>query len=421
MTDLVVVADDLTGAMDTGHSFAKRGHETAVVAVPDAPETGVDTSATSVLAVNTDTRYAASAAARNAVERVVKRARDATVYKKVDSTLRGNVAAEVEAALVAADAELALFAPAFPATGRSTVDGIHRVDGDPVTETEYGEDRKGPPSAVLTELFADYGGPVESLPQSVVDAGCERVAAALDDLVASHEQAPIVCCDAASDTALSTISSAAKDFETVYAGSGGLAAHVAVPAPPTAPPETLTVDASAPLAVVGSASEQTLTQLAQLPEDMIAALDASAMLTAEWVPDVSAVIRRIREGKPAVVTAATDEETVRETLAIGRERGLSTTEIQERVATGLATAAAATLDAVHPSGMVLTGGDVAVATLRATNASTVRLTGTAIESGIPVGVVRDGDMIDLGLVTKAGGFGSQETVYECINYFSPLK
>src|SRR5919199_1188096 len=78
-----------------------------------------------------------------------------------DSTLRGHVFAESEAFLDE-DAVL-LFVPAFPAGGRTTVDGLHRVlvDGVPVpaADTEYAADPVFPfRSSRLTEYVAERGG-----------------------------------------------------------------------------------------------------------------------------------------------------------------------------------------------------------------------------------------------------------------------
>lgn len=62
------------------------------------------------------------------------------LYKTVDSTLRGHVALEMEACFRASGRKTLVFAPAFPAAGRTTVGGIQLVDGLPVAESLYGRD-----------------------------------------------------------------------------------------------------------------------------------------------------------------------------------------------------------------------------------------------------------------------------------------
>jgi uncharacterized protein YgbK (DUF1537 family) len=58
----------------------------------------------------------------------------------VDSTLRGHITAELEACFRASGRKTLVFAPAFPAAGRTTVDGIQLVNGIPVSESVYGRD-----------------------------------------------------------------------------------------------------------------------------------------------------------------------------------------------------------------------------------------------------------------------------------------
>src|SRR5919206_4013026 len=101
MLDAAVIADDLTGAADCGIAFAAAGLPTFVaVGVAPAPASA------QVVAVDTDTRRggAADAAERTraaAAQAVAQGAR--VLYKKIDSTLRGHVGAEIAAAARAAE------------------------------------------------------------------------------------------------------------------------------------------------------------------------------------------------------------------------------------------------------------------------------------------------------------------------------
>ncbi|MFC7018788.1 MULTISPECIES: four-carbon acid sugar kinase family protein [Haloarcula] len=411
---VTIVADDLTGTLDTAQGFAVRGHETAVVPVP-ADGHGDATPASPVVGVNTDSRYADAERAAPAVRDVVESVPAETVYKKVDSTLRGNIGAETDAALAASGAPAALVAPAFPEAGRTTEAGRHYVHGTPLDETEYADDEKGASSAAVPALFEGFGRRVEHVPASDVEAGAERVRERLDAAIAAAEHAPVVVCDARDEDDLSTIARAGAERDPLYVGSGGLAKHVHVPDPEAevrAGPEP---GAGAPLGVVGSVSETTLTQLDALPEAAIVELDPSAVLTPG--PAEAAVERaseRLASGRPAVVTAATGEDAVERTVAVGRDRGLSDAEIRERVATGLAATGAAVVRAEAPAGLFYTGGDVAVAGLRALDAAVVELAGEAVETGIPLGWVADGDAAGTRLATKAGGFGERETIVNCL-------
>lgn len=130
-----ILADDLTSAADGATPFVERGMRAVV------SRGRLLTEERTIVAVDSGSR---SVAAWQAVEFVAKLAaqlasRD-VLYKTVDSTLRGHVTAELEAAFKASGRKMLVFAPAFPAAGRTTVRGVQLVDGVPVAETVYGRD-----------------------------------------------------------------------------------------------------------------------------------------------------------------------------------------------------------------------------------------------------------------------------------------
>ncbi|MEG0962256.1 MAG: four-carbon acid sugar kinase family protein [Lachnospiraceae bacterium] len=166
MSFLLIIADDFTGALDTGVQFAARGVPTRVVVNLDVEFT---TSDVKVLVVDTETRHLPAAKAYDVVAKLTERALQAGVsyiYKKTDSALRGNIGAELAAVLKSSGYQYLPFLPAFPQTGRTTCNGIHYIDGVPVTESPFGIDPFEPVKhAVVTELIGEQCGlPTKSLP-----------------------------------------------------------------------------------------------------------------------------------------------------------------------------------------------------------------------------------------------------------------
>lgn len=153
---LLIIADDFTGALDTGVQFAAHGIRTRVVVDLDVDFTTQDVK---VLVVDTETRHLLPDEAYDVVARLTKRAKCAGVsyiYKKTDSALRGNIGAELAAVLEASGCSQLPFLPAFPETERITRGGIHYVDGVPVTESPFGMDPFAPVKhSVVTELIAE--------------------------------------------------------------------------------------------------------------------------------------------------------------------------------------------------------------------------------------------------------------------------
>ncbi len=145
MPKLLIVADDLTGALDTGIQFAKRGIGTRILIRADAGFLDA-AQAEEVVVVNTASRHMPADEAYRIVFRAVRAAEESgfdCFYKKTDSALRGNVGAELTAMRDALRRPVAL-APAYPAMGRTTVGGIQYIDGVPVAETAFGRDPFAP-------------------------------------------------------------------------------------------------------------------------------------------------------------------------------------------------------------------------------------------------------------------------------------
>lgn len=168
---LLIIADDFTGALDTGVQFAARGIKTRVVVGADAALTHQNAD---VLVVDTETRHLPAAQAYAAVEGLVQRAKYAGfayLYKKTDSALRGNVGAELAALLSASSSRQLAFLPAFPQMNRVTKNGVQYIDGVPVTESPFGVDPFEPVRhAAVTDLLAEQTDlPAASFPALAAD------------------------------------------------------------------------------------------------------------------------------------------------------------------------------------------------------------------------------------------------------------
>lgn len=150
MIKLLVLADDLTGALDTGIQF---GSETSAVVLCSDSGIGINeteiktvSEKLEVLIIDTESRHLDAKEAYRRVFNLVQMARQIHIpyiYKKTDSGMRGNIGAELEACIDAYGGSIH-FIPAFPQIGRVTVDGIQYIDGIPVAESVFGKDPLNP-------------------------------------------------------------------------------------------------------------------------------------------------------------------------------------------------------------------------------------------------------------------------------------
>jgi uncharacterized protein YgbK (DUF1537 family) len=389
---IAVIADDLTGAADTGVQLVHAGYRTAVFfRASEILEDGLD-----AVALDTDSRAMPAGFAAKRVLDAAHVARGAhTVYKKLDSTLRGNVAAELAAVLDSARRDRVIVAPAFPAAGRTTVDGVQRVHGVPVDETEMANDPHTPVSeAHVPSLLADAFSSVGAL--SVEDlAQPERVRRALEDY-------ECVVADAERDADLGALVRAVPDpARVLWAGSAGLALALGsvYPGPCAGIADVQRAQVRPVLVVVGSLSGVTREQVWRLVEEY------------------GEVDIPVGGKEPDAVQKAV--EAARETLSRGTCAVVHSPE--ERVASGasvlgsLAEVAALLSEEGLFEGLVLTGGATAVGVARRLGASGIRLEGE-VETGVPMGALIGPRPYPV--VTKAGGFGGPDTLEGAVEALS---
>jgi uncharacterized protein YgbK (DUF1537 family) len=196
--DCLLIADDLTGACDAAAPFAAAGLRTTVLLSADG-----DADDARVLAVSTESRGLAPSEVaprmRQAAARLTGRGASIT-FKKIDSTLRGNTAVEIAAALEVFGCKAAVVCPAFPAMNRIVRGGCLSVTEAPNFE----------PLHVASRV-----------------AGLHIDVAGLQRAIARGER--ILSLDAACDTDLDQIAAAILESHEriLWTGSAGLAAAMA--------------------------------------------------------------------------------------------------------------------------------------------------------------------------------------------------
>ncbi len=383
---VTVLADDLTGACDTGCLFAGRG-AVGVIAEPALPHHDA-----AVVTVDTESRALPAAEAarrlRATAGRLGARLGGGRAFKKIDSTMRGSVGAELGELLAAGGWDGALVCPAFPAQGRVVRDGLLRVDGVLAHESAVGRDRHypAPTSDVAALLEPALTRPVTRLPLPVVRAGADAVLERLAEAAGG-----VLTADAESEADLAVLACAAARRSTLLlAGSAGLgrafAAALDYPAPRPALPR-----GEGWLWVVGSRHPASRAQLLALE----AAGAPGAWIDGEKTPDLEAVLRALGRGAPAFIACA------------------PTAPLEpQAAAAALGAAAARALEGPLPDLLAVTGGETAFGVIGALDASRLDLLG-APGSGLALGTLTLGDgrarpSRAVPLLTKAGAFGPSD-------------
>lgn len=365
MSSSYFIADDLSGALDAAAAFHRAGHRVVIpLAVADWTTAAPD----EITGLTTETRNAQPDEAAAAVTAVIARGREfgaRLVYKKIDSTLRGPVAAELTAVLGALPGTRLLFAPANPAVGRTVEDGVLLVHGRPVHETEFGRDPVSPVrESRLCELLA-------GLPAGALDIPDVTQATDLEKAITAQSK---------------------RGGDWVAVGSGALARPVAATLPALKAPRSCAPIPSPPpgpvLLLGGSAHAINRRQAARLGA-------SQALPHHELRPE---------EPIAAFVTAvATSLQTHGAAIVLAPAERTESATVLDRL-TAVATAAIA---ATATARVFATGGETARALCAALGVRQL-IFEAELEPGLAVarGAGTHGPLL---LAVKPGGFGNDDT------------
>lgn len=419
-----IIADDLTGANDSGVQLAKKGFSSTVVF-----NLGSNQEADSnpdVLVVDTDSRANTE---KEAYEAVVKAASllfqqgYSHVYKKVDSTLRGNIAVEISALASVYKPDAVVIVPAFPKVNRTTVNGLHYVNGKLITDTEFGRDPKTPVTeAFIPDLLKKSVDEEAALINLELIRGREEKLASFVEKTMSAGQSWFVC-DSETEEDLKAIAAlfAKMDKKVVWAGSGGLIEYL--PAELEIIPESgqnvkkAAVDQT--LIVSGSLSQVTKEQLESLKG--LTEIEFIEINPVELVEDTLVMSGSgLASGRPAshyVIYVDSSEGNRVAAREAGERIGYNGNQVSEVIAAGLAKAARGFLEQVQDvGGLILTGGDTAKAVCQELGVNEMELH-SEVEAGLPFGRIRSGEK-NFWAITKAGGFGKEDSLVKAVEYMT---
>lgn len=417
---MIVIADDFTGSNDTGVQLAKKGARTEVMlSAAQKPSRRAD-----VLVINTESRALPAPQAVDMVQTALAPWCDTPdaplVYKKIDSTFRGNVGAEVAAAMKASRRRLAVIAAAIPAAGRTTRDGQCLVNGIPLVDTEFASDPKTPIiSSRIAELIALQSQiPVHEVHLEELRRG--RLSALLEAWAAEGECMVVV--DALEDRDLTLIAHAICEQTQIplMVGAAGLANAL--------PGWMFKQDKLAlpVLVVAGSMSEATRRQvdyaLGQGRAEIVD-IDVSRLVSPFCAQEMAAVVEQacalLSRQRHTILRTSRRMEDRQGIDTLCATTGMSRQQLGETLSLHVGEITLKILEQARIGGLFLTGGDMATAVASALGAEGYRIQ-SEVAPCIPCGTFINSDIDDLPVITKAGGFGSDRTLCDALYFIEEM-
>jgi uncharacterized protein YgbK (DUF1537 family) len=431
--DIAVIADDLTGANANGALLTGRGFSSVTcLDLESLKETCF--SGYPAVAYSADSRLLR---AETAWDKVYKAAaffvsqKPLLLSKRIDSTLRGNLGAEIDAALEAMDEAAgpagkktaAVVVPAYPSSGRVVAGGYLLVHGVPLEKSAIAKDPSTPigSSFVQTVISGQTRRKSGLIALGSVLAGSRAILSEAALLV--EDGCSILICDAVTDTDIQNIAEAfsSNPFPILAVDPGPFTAELAS--------QLLSSGGAGPqnrvLSVIGSPSELTIRQINALRQAYplcMVRVDWSRLVDpAARDDEIALVLDKVCAGaeKAAVLGICTAENSgdVFSLAGLSKSLGVPGGEISFKINSALAEIAARLLaDArLRIGGLYSSGGEVTVAVIRGLGGKGFSVRGEVLPLAA-CGHILQGPFSELPMVTKGGFVGDERGLIQCVDY-----
>lgn len=403
MLKLLVIADDFTGALDTGVQFSKQGIQTLV-----STETVVQYDALpqeiEVLVLNTESRHLTFEQAYEKTKKILEDAKVSQIpfiYKKVDSALRGNISAELKAILDTSEQAPVPFLPAYPEMNRVVIDGHLYIEDVLVSESVFAKDPYEPvtESNVMRRLQSE--------------AGIESVLVKEQDL----PKKGVVIFDAQTDDMLLTHAKCLADENLlgVTVGCAGFAKILAQQLFPDG--KEVAYKLQKPVIVVcGSVNPITKKQIEYVEKEYPRISLTAQQLLDPTYWEASAGQNEIKEylqlmeTQPLVIFETYSDQTTAEIVTYSEEKALSADVCRFRIGESLGKLTKALWSKHQENTFLFTGGDTLFQAMTVLGVTGIKPL-TEIKPGVVLSAI-EWNSQEMQVITKSGGFGTEELFEE---------
>lgn len=416
-----VVADDTTGANDIGIMFSNNQYSVKVITYQENMELIKDAD---VLIIDTDSRLDTPALSYDKVFNATKQLKEldcSMYYNKTCSVFRGNIGAEFDAMMDALEENFAVISLAFPKNGRTTLNGIHKVHGKLLENSEFANDPVHPTkkSNLVDILQEQTKRSVSFIRLEVVQQGAEVLRKAINE---AKKTSTYCIIDAVTQDDLTIVAEASAEFK-VLAGSSAIAEELPkflnIKKVPNPLNNIKIKDDNGVLIVSGSLTPQTKDQTSFIINQGVKTfvLDSRNIFSDDsYQVEVSHLVENASEvlssHKDVMIMADSKSEVVAETKAIGENFKMDPLTVSKLVSAALADATKQIADKISLKRLVVAGGDTSGTVCRKLNIQGNYVL-REIETGLPSSLAIGPNML---IVLKSGSFGKEDFLLRAVEH-----
>jgi len=426
LPDVIIIADDLTGANATSVLLAKDGYKACTFIRLEAysERDGADFN---VISISTDSRAIAKEEAYQRVANVTKFFKDKSIKlftKRIDSTLRGNIGAEVDAMLDNLDTDtVAVLISSFPSSGRITIGGYLMVNSVPLEKTDAAKYQKSPvrTSCVQNIISEQSKYNVGFIAIDIVFKGAEVLKQNIIEQKAKGNK--IIIIDATTNMDIDIIAKAVTitGLSVVAVDPGPFTAALAkelVPKPTKSRRQKVFM-------TVGSVSNLTRNQIDELRlrhNPLLVYVNSGKLIyddnrSAEIARVAQKLLTEKNEFDVIGLITTNCEDEVLDLSKIAKELLVTEDEVAQRISDGLAEI---TKEVLQQSGTMIgglytSGGDVTVAVCKALQAAGISVKDEVLPLAAYGRIVK-GKYDNMPIITKGGLVGDSNALIKCVDY-----
>lgn len=395
-----LIADDLSGALEAGAAYRARGWRVTLSLVDEAPAA----SEGQLCAFTSETRDLPPAAAGSRLRELLGgwRERGADLlFKKIDSTLRGPVGAELLALSEVLAPPLIVLCPANPAVGRTVRNGELFVNGVPLAQTDFAGDAIWPSTTSSVQELLHQQGLRGAVRLKLDDLRAGFAAPVVSAALASPHR--VMFSDAETTADLTALVQAVRALvpAAVFVGAGALAAVLAADSasPVAHPPAAPAVDLRW-LMLCGSRHEASRRQLDHLARHTGFPVRQVIVGRSSLEPEIDATVEALKDHRAVAV-------------GFGAEGGSATENARlllEAVEQFVIGFHRRSRDVAY----FLTGGETAWTACQALQGRWLEID-HEVEPGVVAGTLHPTSGKPVPIMTKPGGFGNESLLARLVN------
>lgn len=415
-----VVGDDITGCQDIGIFFTKQGLRSIVTSNIDE----VFKIKADAIMIDTDSRFEASDRAYQSVCEATKALKNVgctQYFKKTCSVFRGNIGAEFDAMLDTLDESLMIVIAAFPANGRTTINGMHSVYGKPLEASQFRYDPMNPTttSDLAAIIHQQSMRSVHHLMLETIRQGEAAIKICIDQ---ARIKGGYLLCDCEHQSDLALLAHCIKD-EKVIGGSSAIAEKLAeFHQAKTFDHQHYKIENKTLgiLLAAGSITVQTRQQVSyainhgviHLTIDPIKLYDS--VLGKTMIDECyESAFEHIMNGRHVLIQPECSEAKVSDMKKIGFEKGYDEKTVSKLISTSLAKLIHRLMNDTHQHRICIAGGDTSARIMEILKIDASELI-DEIQTGICSSVSLNEPKVMM--ILKSGSFGNEQFLCDAIDY-----